>query len=371
MQMLLALNGKMGRLIMAQWLQKNGVYAYEASEWNELTHTLQGLFRARYVQSPPTEFSESDNRDTEGISISIVIIVIDIGFLDLSTDIWKEQLSYLDTHCTRAKFAWILHPDTSNTIKAELRRRGHLLMVNRPLYKAKIIQILEAVIKYQDQSLEMRKCTTALKSTVVEGNWSECHEVDDFRSCVVSSDDSDKSEQDDPGFVNRFHGQETRNEHYAKASPFQSGTLNGHFVELTQVDFEENACNTKNSGHTRVEEQHLTCPKEQDTVSTCTFVSEQKSLEGLRILLAEDTPVLQRVASIMLEKLGAKVVAVGDGQQAVDALKFMFHPNELRKESPSEDDNSEIVHYKPLSLLPYDLILMDCQVRDLKTCLIF
>ncbi|KAK6127579.1 hypothetical protein DH2020_038669 [Rehmannia glutinosa] len=50
-------------------------------------------------------------------------------------------------------------------------------------------------------------------------------------------------------------------------------------------------------------------------------VNEKKCLEGLRILLAEDTPVLQRVATIMLEKMGAKVDVVGDGAQAVDALK--------------------------------------------------
>ncbi|EYU30421.1 hypothetical protein MIMGU_mgv1a025118mg, partial [Erythranthe guttata] len=47
---------------------------------------------------------------------------------------------------------------------------------------------------------------------------------------------------------------------------------------------------------------------------------EEKSLEGLRVLLAEDTPVQQRVAKVMLEKLGAEVVVVGDRIQAVEAL---------------------------------------------------
>ncbi|KAL3527229.1 hypothetical protein ACH5RR_011885 [Cinchona calisaya] len=361
--MLLASNGRMGRLIMAQWLQKNGVYTYEASEWNELTQTLQELFRARYVHSPQTEFSETDEMNTQGISISAVIIIIDIGLLDLSTDIWKEQLSYLDNHCCRAKFAWILNHDTSNTVKAELRRRGHLLMVNRPLYKAKIIQILEAVMK--DRSLELQRYATALRSTAVEENLSECHEIDALHSCVASSDDSDKSEQDDTSFISRFCSPETRNDHYVKASSFQNGTPNGHCVELAQVNSEENVCNMKNTGPTRLNEQHsiFTCPKERDTACTRTFMREQNSLEGLRILLAEDTPVLQRVATIMLEKLGAQVVAVGDGLQAVDALKFVFHSNELMNECPSEDhDNSEIIHSKALSLLPYDLILMDCQM---------
>ena len=44
------------------------------------------------------------------------------------------------------------------------------------------------------------------------------------------------------------------------------------------------------------------------------------SPHGLRILLAEDHPVNQKVASLMLDRLGHSVRIVGDGQQALDAL---------------------------------------------------
>ena len=42
---------------------------------------------------------------------------------------------------------------------------------------------------------------------------------------------------------------------------------------------------------------------------------------GLRMLLAEDHPVNQKVASLMLGRLGHTVRIVGDGQQALDALE--------------------------------------------------
>ncbi|VFQ75514.1 unnamed protein product [Cuscuta campestris] len=261
MTVLLALHGRMGRVIMSQWLEKNGVHTREASDWNELTQMLQGLLTRT----------------------SLFAIVIDIGLLDLSTAIWKEQLGFLDKWSGRAKFAWILYHDTSNSIKSELRRRGHLLMVNRPLYKGKMIQILEAIINAN--KLEPK-------------------------SCLDSPDKSENSE-------------------YGK------GKL------VTETNSEDNTTSSsedypRQAGKGSVELSNVGSRKE---------TNQQNLLAGLRILLAEDTPVLQRVATIMLEKMGAKVVVVGDGQQAVDAIK-------------SKDRRDDEGSFSPA----FDLILMDCQM---------
>src|SRR5262249_11212301 len=55
----------------------------------------------------------------------------------------------------------------------------------------------------------------------------------------------------------------------------------------------------------------------QDEPNPC----DAAARNGLHILLAEDNPVNQRVAAGILEKRGHAVVAVENGQQALDALQ--------------------------------------------------
>ncbi|XP_073390003.1 histidine kinase 1 isoform X3 [Physcomitrium patens] len=77
------------------------------------------------------------------------------------------------------------------------------------------------------------------------------------------------------------------------------------------------------------------------------------ALAGIRILLAEDTPVLAKVATIMLEKMGACVVAVGDGLQAVETI------GRSRGEHNVGDTEESTT---PAEIDGFDLVLMDCQM---------
>ncbi|GFY87908.1 histidine kinase 1 [Actinidia rufa] len=337
LMVLLALNGRMGRSIMSQWLQKNQVFTLEASEWHELTQILREIFQAKRYEEP-RECSRPGELNTREMKDSVFIIVVDISLLDLNTDLWREQLNFLNKYYGKAKFAWILNHDTSNTVKMELRRKGHLLMVNRPFYQAKMVQILEAAIK--ERNLELQKKLNTLKSTA-DGDSHECLEIDPIQYDAASSDDSDKSEMGSSNPV--------KESHILKPTEFS----NTPYVTVENCVFKSNGFSTNDPSQVG----STLC----DRLCSGKVVGEHKSLGGLRILLAEDTPVLQRVATIMLEKLGATVVAVGDGRQAVDSLKITPSADGCRRDSPTEDYRGRTeteIRDGP----PYDLIVMDCQM---------
>lgn len=310
---------------MSKWLRKNGVFNVQASEWNELTQILRELFLGKNSSRHKGfegQYSLSENLRADLVSINEMrspyfVMVVDIALLDLSTEIWKEQLNFLDKYSGKAKFAWVLNHDTSNAVKMELRRRGHVSMVNKPLYKAKMVQLLEAVIK--ERSLETQKRSH------------ECLEIDPTQFETGSSDESDVPE---PGSSNK------------NANPFQIETkyqaVKNCLVELTHVH-----PNDERGGLGKKEQENRTAQtQQQQQQHQGNSLSAHKSLQGLRILIAEDTPVLQRVATIMLEKMGASVTAVGDGLQAVEILNA--------EQSCSSDGSTKL----------FDLILMDCQVSN-------
>lgn len=313
---------------MSGWLCKNGVFTLEASEWNGLTQIIQELLQSRSDSDPfqgfdryGQKFQRTDGMDIQDRKSAVLIIVVDIGLLDLSTEIWKEQLCFLDKYHGKAKFAWMLNHDTSNVVKMELRKKGHLLMINKPLYKAKMTQILDACIKERNSESLKISCSS-FGSTA--------------KYCPPEID----------------------------AVQFDGGSSDYSSVDCSDSRKEEmNQSSDRSLSLCENEECKLTCNKRvslQGLSMRSNSCVAKKSLEGISILLAEDTPVLQRVATIMLEKLGARVLAVGDGLQAVKSLNCEPESEEKPLHHPSNEIRISLVK---MQFQSFDLILMDCQVR--------
>lgn len=358
----------MARSIMSRWLTKKGVFTLEASDWNGLTQTLQELFHPRSSGSPKSSFglhySSGVLRAVEPQNLrdhvtQTLVIVIDIALLDLSTEIWKEQLRFLDRYSRRVKFTWMLNHDTSNSMKVELRRKQHMVMVNKPLYKAKMVHILDTIIKEMTSSDPPRNRSTR------EGDPHECLEIENIHFEGVSSDESDTMEIANNAEIRsdlqvEVTGQMCYGKHSERNEVFDRGRQSLEQPEGLENKFKgaDEAWEGENSRTQKEEASSDRCQGDQgNSGSGNSTANRDKSLEGLRILLAEDTPVLQRVATIMLEKLGAKVIAVGDGLQAVNALN-------CTKSADSKDANRPSGPIGIEKSLTYDLILMDCQVRN-------
>ncbi|CAH8350110.1 unnamed protein product [Eruca vesicaria subsp. sativa] len=332
---LLSMSGSTARSIQSKWLRKHGIATVEASDWNLLTQIIRDLFetgsRENSFDSQHTiaESLRAELSNIQEIKNPVFVIVVDIGVLDLTTDIWKEQLNYLDRFSRKAKFAWLLKHDTSNTVKTELRRKGHVMMVNKPLYKAKMIQILEAVIKNRKRGFSI-----AVRN---RGNGSDeshdCLEIDPTQFDTCSSDDASETSGDNSS---------------VKLTALPSPVLKNYLLDITKEDSASASMTQKK----QEEEEDWKDRSNRLYSGVALDGKNQKSLEGIRILLAEDTPVLQRVATIMLEKMGATVTAVWDGQQAVDALNYNAQEHNLSQDEETNPPNSS----------PYDLILMDCQM---------
>ncbi|KAL1191939.1 Histidine kinase 1 [Cardamine amara subsp. amara] len=348
---LLSMYGSTARRITSKWLRKHGIATVEASDWNELTQIIRDLLETgSRDNSFDSQHNIADSLRAELSTIQeienpVFVIMVDIGVLDLTTDIWKEQLNYLDRFSGKAKFAWLLKHDTSNTVKTELRRKGHVMMVNKPLYKAKMIQILEAVIKNRKRGL----CNGIRNRGNGSDESHDCLEIDPTHYDTCSSDDSSETSGEKEG------------DKPVKSSTLLSPVLKNYLIDTTNRNDDSTSASMTRKN---TEEEDWKDRNNRLYSGIALDGKNPKSLEGIRILLAEDTPVLQRVATIMLEKMGATVTAVGDGQQAVDLLNFrsINAQDSTQEQKSSEEETNVNPQSSSRYSSPYDLILMDCQM---------
>lgn len=322
----------MGRMVMCRWLRKHGVSTLDTCKWNELTHILLELSHPNgyEIENCSNESVQAEMPIIKAMKDPTVIVVFDIEILDLSSDIWKEQLNYLDEFSSFVKFAWMLNYDTPSAVKMELRRRGQPLVVNKPLYKAKMIHIFDSVKRELVPESQVQS-SDDVTSTSTDSPLHQEAELLPTSPSTVDSGDARKAKVSSCSamFKNSLLEPPDVKQHYQGSYHNEQPTVNG-------------------------------CTKDQVTSNGNKPVGEQKCLQGIRILVVEDTPLLQKVAKAMLERLGAIVFIVGDGLQAVDALNSMLSAEMSRRASPLQEPWSETALESP----QYDLILMDCQASN-------
>ncbi|CAA6663217.1 unnamed protein product [Spirodela intermedia] len=461
LMVLLAVKGTIGRSTICQWLRKKGIPTIEASDWNALTQILQENLQVN--KTDRDVFCLNIEVVDEGMVTSNTVIVVDTALLDLRTDIWEEQLNFLEKYRHKVQFAWILS-----------REKG-IFIVNKPLYKARMVQILDAVLKERSSEYQVNG---SIQNSATDNDLHECHEVDPIKYGVFSSESSDKTDVErEIIHSSKTEGEKVQVPHYPEQwtgnsvkesistsctnSVIQFSSFPGEDTAVTKLptsvhDLEKYECGNRHrhsleeneqcqvlEGNTKddhrkasriskpeiepfkmctnawttsnqvdqmeikdieqdlykidqvltdldgFKQQHPLCESEsmasphidqessrknsrglnqlscrilkpdvhqvskvKDSRDSIVDISCLRPLEGLCILLAEDTLILQRVATIMLQKMGAKVVPVGDGQQAVDALRYMLHEEERRRQTSN----------KQLQRISFDLILMDCQM---------
>lgn len=210
----------------------------------------------------------------------------------------------------KAMFAWVVNHQTMSPIKTELSREGQNIVVSKPLYKGKMIQILETAVRGKNLGMLSR-----ISSTTNEGNGEE---------------------------ITGGNGEEIRGS-IASYSASKHQTFRKCSFEFNSRCPGESSSRTEDLIHTMFRERHQigsSC-RDQPCSSTNSSGNQNRTLEGLRILLAGDTPLIQIVACKILEKVGATVNVVPDGLQAVEALNRMLAAESSRRRSLLQGSPSE------------------------------
>jgi CheY-like chemotaxis protein/HPt (histidine-containing phosphotransfer) domain-containing protein len=100
---------------------------------------------------------------------------------------------------------------------------------------------------------------------------------------------------------------------------------------------------------------HLAAPRPQPAAAP----PPPEAGRRLRILLAEDNPVNQKLAVALLKKQGHAVRVAGNGREALAALGIA----DCRLQIADFPDKSAICHLQ--SAIPFDVVLMDVQMPDM------
>ncbi|EFJ23117.1 hypothetical protein SELMODRAFT_104037 [Selaginella moellendorffii] len=299
---LIGMKGMKLRSFLTDWVAEQRLDVSSTEDWNSLIGHMD-------KELPDSESSKK------------LLVVLDTRLLPANLEALTDHLNALNNFSKRgALVSWVLNHDTPASVKMRIRDKGYSIMVNKPLYKSKLFMLLKSLVGTLPDSfcfipgLQWKDGILGLRNTSV-----------DYAQDTI------------------WYGKEPPKalERLSKRMDLILGEVASHVSQKTHCgDDEDGFSSTRGSqdiSHRAMELKEYTDEERKEP---------RASLTGIHILLAEDTPVIQKVAVVLLKKLGATVVAVADGQAAVEAWK-----GSLKDQAVVDEERK-----------PFDLILMDCQM---------
>lgn len=251
---------------------------------------------------------------------------------DLGVHKWDMNRRQLRGMQQKLSVVWVMASNTHEPIKAALRAVRSSYIVRRPLHAARLKEIFHLVAQDSDilSSRQSENMPDVLASSTI--NYVKQQEWDDPYGCDTEVPLAQESSSRSGTTINRN----------VRHRPTAAKT-----VPLEEISYSE--MEIKYSLPTDQTSQTASAPTKpmKRTIRTINHVNGTKKvsnapkpLANLDILIAEDTPLLRKLAAAMLRRLGAVTHEASNGQEVLDAVMSRKQRNQS----------------------PFHCILMDCQM---------
>ena len=237
---------------------------------------------------------------------------------------------------------WVTSSNTHEPIKAALRAVQHSFIVRRPLHTARLKEIFQLIAREGDplQSLELENPPEILASNTI--NYVKQQQWNDPYACDNEVSTSRESlSLYVPTSTVTVHGRNVRHRPTAaKSAPPEEIS----YSEMETKSIAQNTTTDQGSMHSSSTTTTSNKPVKR-SVPRLAHPNGKKSmvhkpLENLEILVAEDTPLLRKLAAAMLQRLGAITHEASNGQEVLEFVLTRMRQGQI----------------------PFHCILMDCQV---------
>ncbi|XP_024540565.1 histidine kinase 1 [Selaginella moellendorffii] len=312
LQVVLAMAGELGRKFVSLWMQNKGAaQVCEVSQWQSIIPSLERALADRTsvcsADSSLDITTESNARSSpspRGRSVLCLAMLDTALFPEGNASITTKFRMELDELVRSSRgsgkcvhISWIFSADTTNLVWQTLHSRSDLI-VHKPVHSSRLAALVEEL---QGQHFE--------HLVAEQQRWSNAKRP----SCE-------------------------------KRSSFSSRSRSGSAQELSRLSLDQHQQQRGLAEERRRSDGDVDESEDGDTGK-----GRSGSLAELRILVVEDTVLLQKVTKAMLEREGAIVELAANGEEAVSSIAASLADDPW---SPDPVQQKRRM----------DLVLMDCQM---------